>query len=178
MRLAFNRKNTHTSQNGCTKFVNGWKNLFLLLFCRKMFKLFMCEVSFENIRSKCFKTPVEIFVPPLLTVVQISFVLRLGNFVFCDCNLTSSDAKRKKRRKTRRKTRCKTNDRIWLGENRSRKSNRKTNQLAISTCDSSCDCYLTWALLNCVTICPHYPITTLKYCLIIYFVNALKDLEI
>ena len=34
------------------------------------------------------------------------------------------------------------------------------------------------AELRDIGMCPHSPITTHKYCLIIYFVNALKDLEI
>ena len=54
----------------CQKLAQKFK-FELLLFYRKVFKVFMYEVSFENIRSKCIKTVVKRFEPPLSTMVQI-----------------------------------------------------------------------------------------------------------
>ena len=78
-----------------------------------MFNVFMYEVSVKYIRSKL--SALKLKSKNICTTVAdggTNFVRFATNFAFCDCNLTSSDAKRKKRRKTKRKTRCKTNDRI------------------------------------------------------------------
>ena len=98
----------------------------------------MREVSFENIRSRYIKNCRR----KICTTVAdggTNFVRFAANFASCECNLSSSDAKRKKHRKRNAK-------RTVEFELENRQSKVESQDEA--TCDSSCDYYLSWALVS------------------------------